>query len=365
MALILTFLGKGGTGRTTIAIATAKKLASEGKRVLLAGQDSGPGLGMLLGVTLSSEPQQVAANLKAVQFQTAQLLEKGWEELKQLEAKYARTPFLKEVYGQELGVLPGMDSAAGLWAIRKYDTSDEYDAIVYDSTGDKQTLRMLGMPEILSWYWRRFRGVLADSELGQALSPFLQPITSAVFNVGWSLDDFGGKPVQEFNSLLDRVKSTVTDPNRTAAYLVTTDDLTSIETSRYLWGSAQQVGLAVAGVIVNQGTVSSELTDRFSPLPISSVPRLDGDNWQGAIDALPDFSRAAEMPRPVEIDVASGQVRLFLPSFDKKQVKLAQYGPEVTVEAGDQRRNIFLPEELRGKPAKGAKFQNGYLIVSF
>ena len=129
MALILTFLGKGGTGRTTIAIATAKKLASEGKRVLLAGQDSGPGLGMLLGATLSSEPQQVAANLKAVQLETAPLLEQGWEELKKLEAKYARTPFFKEVYGQELGVLPGMDSATALWALRKYDTSDEYDAI--------------------------------------------------------------------------------------------------------------------------------------------------------------------------------------------------------------------------------------------
>ncbi|HSF74622.1 MAG TPA: ArsA-related P-loop ATPase, partial [Microcoleus sp.] len=41
MALILTFLGKGGTGRSTIAIATAKKYAAQGKRVLLLGQDPG------------------------------------------------------------------------------------------------------------------------------------------------------------------------------------------------------------------------------------------------------------------------------------------------------------------------------------
>ena len=49
MAFILTFIGKGGTGRTTIAIAAAKKLASQGNRVLLAAQDAGPALGLLLG----------------------------------------------------------------------------------------------------------------------------------------------------------------------------------------------------------------------------------------------------------------------------------------------------------------------------
>jgi arsenite-transporting ATPase len=36
MALILTYLGKGGCGSTTLAIATAKRLAQEGRPVLLA-----------------------------------------------------------------------------------------------------------------------------------------------------------------------------------------------------------------------------------------------------------------------------------------------------------------------------------------
>ncbi|TVQ54827.1 MAG: ArsA family ATPase, partial [Spirulina sp. DLM2.Bin59] len=42
MAQVLTFIGKGGVGRTTMAIAAAKRLAQQGERVLLACQDPSP-----------------------------------------------------------------------------------------------------------------------------------------------------------------------------------------------------------------------------------------------------------------------------------------------------------------------------------
>ncbi len=363
MALILTFLGKGGTGKTTMAIAAAKQFAQQGKRVLLAGQSSGPALSLLLDQPLSADPQAIAPNLKAVQFQAAVLLERSWEEVKKLEAQYVRTPFFKEVFGQELGVLPGMDSALGLNAIREYEHSGEYDVIVYDSAGDETTLRMLGMPEILSWYTRRFRKVFADSDLGKTLSPFIQPITSAVLNVNWSGDNFA-QPVGEVNNILDQGKAALADPNRVAAYLVTTPDPLAIAAAKYLWGSAQQVGLTVGGVLLNQ-TTTPEATAEFTPLSTQVVPSVSPGEWQPLIDALPDFTQVGQAPRPITVDTAQRQVSLFLPGFDKKQVKLTQYGPEVTVEAGDQRRNLFLPPELKGKQVTGAKFQDGYLIISF
>ena len=389
MALILTFLGKGGTGRTTIAIAAAKRLARSGQRVLLASYDPGPGLGLMLGATLGPDPQEIAPNLKAVQFHIAVLLERGWEEIKKLEAQYVRTPFFKAVYGQELGVVPGMETALTMNAIREYDASGQYDAIVCDLSGDQNTLRMLGAPEILSWYIRRFRQVFADSDLGKTLSPFVQPVTSAVLNVDWSADNLAA-PTRDFTGVLDKCRDAIANPNRVAAYLVTTGNPVAVATARYLWGSAQQVGVTVGGAILNQAiltdTAAAELaanlqqlyatyereacveatvTSELAPLPVSPVPFRTGSDWQPLMDALPDFSKAGQVPRPISIDVAKRQVSLFLPGFDKKQVKLTQYGPEVTIEAGDQRRNILLPPELSGKPVRGAKFQNQYLIVSF
>jgi anion-transporting ArsA/GET3 family ATPase len=364
MSLILTFLGKGGTGRTTVAIATAKRFAAQGKRVLLASQDPSPALGLLLGASPGSDPQEISSNLRAVQFQTTVLLERSWDELKKQEAQYLRTPFFKAVYGQELGVLPGMDSALALNAIREYDASGNYDVIVYDGSGDQATLRMLGMPEIASWYIRRFRQVFADSDLGKTISPFIQPIASAVLNVNWSGDVFNQPAAQQMNNVLDQGRAAVANPNRVAAYLVTTANEGAIATAKYLWGSAQQVGLTVGGVIVNQGSASESLRAEFSPLSVRELPTLTGNDWDSLTAALPDFSQVTQVPRPIAINVAERKVLLFLPGFDKKQVKLTQYGPEITIEAGDQRRNIFLPNELRGKQVTGAKFQDGFLIIS-
>ncbi|MBD2465435.1 ArsA family ATPase [Oscillatoria sp. FACHB-1407] len=365
MSFILTFLGKGGTGRTTIAIAAAKRFASQGKRVLFAGQDVSPALSLLWETPLSAEPQTVATGLDVVQLQTTVLLERSWEDLKQQEAQYLRTPFLKAVYGQELGVLPGMDSALILNAIREYDASDRYDVIVYDGAGDQATLRMLGMPEILSWYIRRFRQVFADSDLGKTISPFIQPVASAVLNVNWSGDVFNQPAAQQVNNILAQGTAAVADPNRVAAYLVTTGDRAAQATAKYLWGSAQQVGVTVGGVVLNQSMAIDGLQSEFDPLPIATVPtRAEGD-WQTVMNALPDFTQATQVPRPIATNIAERKVALFLPGFDKKQVKLTQYGPEVTIEAGDQRRNIFLPPELSGRQVTGAKFQDGYLIISF
>ena len=364
MALILTFLGKGGVGKSITAIAAAKQLAHQGKRVLFASQDPGPTIGLLLETSLTSEPVSLETNLWAVHLQATVQLERNWEEIKKLEAQYLRTPFFKAVYGQELGVLPGMDSALVLNAIREYDASDQYDVIIHDGAGAQTVLRMWGIPEILGWYIRRFRDVLTESDLAKALSPFVQPIANVVLAVN-SSGDILDQPANQVNTLLDRGREAISDPHRVLTYLVTTSDPLAIAAARYLWGSAQQVGLTVGGAILTQSQGVALPTAEFSPLSVISMPDWQIGEWRPLMDALPDFTQVLQAPRPVTVDIAAGKVSLFLPGFNKNQVKLTQYGPELTIDAGDQRRNLFLPAELKGRQVKGAKFQDGYLVISF
>ncbi|KKI98121.1 Get3/ArsA fold putative tail anchor-mediating ATPase NosAFP [Prochlorothrix hollandica] len=368
MTLILTLLGKGGTGCTTLAIAAAKAYAEQGKAVLLLSQDSSPALGLMLGCELGVEPQQLSSNLWVQSLKTTHLLEKSWEQLKEMEQQYLRSPFFRSVYGQELGVLPGMDRALALNYLRELSQSQTYDVILYDGLASQDTLRMLAMPDILGWYTRRFRQVFGDSDLGKTLLPFVQPVASAVLAVNWS-DETLSEPTQKANNLLEQGRDAVADPSQVLAYLVTTAEPIAQATAHYLWGAAQQVGLTVGGVLVNQGHDAAALGDRFAPLPLSVIPAVSGEglvnHWSTLQQALPEFCADPSVPRSLTVDEALNQIKLFLPGFDKKQVKLTQYGPEITIEAGDQRRNIFLPPSLAGQAVTGAKFADSHLILSF
>jgi anion-transporting ArsA/GET3 family ATPase len=365
MARILTFLGKDRDNCTIMAIASGYKLADEGERVLVVAQDARPNWGKNLNLSPSFEPQTIAPNLKVVRLATSLLLEKGWEEIKALEKQYLRSPILEKVYAQELGILPGMDEALALNALREYDACGEYDVIIYDGAANSSTLRMFGIPEILSWYFRRFRQLFLDSDLVKALSPFVQPITSAILNVSWSFDDLAPESSKNrANQILAEGIAALANPQRISAYLVTDPGEDAIATAQFLWGCTQQVGLTVAGVLVNEKEITSELEQKFAPLSLTAIPIENSNDWQGLGEKLPDLQTPSHTPLPLEIDANKREVRVFLPGFDKKQVKLTQTGPELTIEAGDQRRNLLLPSPLAGKPVKGAKFEQGYLIIS-
>jgi len=373
MTLILTFLGKGGSGCSTAAIAAAQKLSAEGKRVLFFSQEAGPAVPALLGAELSASASSVTSGgqtFQAVQLHTTSLLDDNWEQLKKFEAQYLRDPFFKAVYGQELSVVPGMDDFLTLNALREYTASAQYDVIVHDGTHNQSSLRMWGAIDSADWYFRRFKKVFQDSQFYRSISPFIAPITGAIFSGGLSGDIWNQPEAQSVEQMVARGKAMVRDPMQLRAYVVTTADEVAIAQGNYLWSAAQQIRLTVAGAFVN--TLSAAEADTtaansaFAPLPLTTLPyAAGGERWQPIVSALPSLTDAVDVPQPMSVDTASSAVKLFLPGFDKSQVKLTQYGPEVTVQAGDQRHNLSLPPALNGRSVTGAKFQDGYLIITF
>lgn len=363
MSRIITFLGKAGTGHTTFAIATAKWFAQQGSRVLLVTHNPSPSAELLLGIPLTVQAQIIEPNLEAVQLQTTVLLEQSWEALKQFISPYLPASIPQDIYPGEVIILPGFDSLLAFNALCQYYLRGEYDVIVYDGRGDLETLRLLGVPDVLDWYFRRFRRLFQGLDIAKVAESIGGPLASALVTA--NLDT--RKVDQEMNRVrgwIEEGVAVVNDPKRFTAYLVTIDEPGAIAEACWLWGSAQQVNLRASGVLVCQPIHNAEaLTQAFEPLEIYPIPTLQNQNWEPLLAALPNFNHSPTVPEPVSIDLAQRQIRVFLPGFTKKQVKLTQFGSELTVEAGDQRRNILLPPELRELSIQSGRFEAPYLIV--
>ena len=84
---IIIYTGKGGVGKTSMAAATACKIAADGKKVLVMSTDQAHSLGDSFGVEIKKEPVKITQNLFAMEIDTVYESEKSWGNLKEYMKK--------------------------------------------------------------------------------------------------------------------------------------------------------------------------------------------------------------------------------------------------------------------------------------
>lgn len=187
----LTFFGgKGGVGKTTLAVAYATLLAVRGDRTLLVSTDPAHSTGDLLGAKLSGEPTRAGDNLWAVEVDAAADAEKYVERIK----KDARGSVSREVLSTVDKHLELAKSSPGTEESALFDRfvdlislcPSEYDRIVFDTAPTGHTLRLLTLPALLSAW---VEGVVRQREKVAGMERMLRNIAG---------DDSGGEdPVLE------------------------------------------------------------------------------------------------------------------------------------------------------------------------
>lgn len=187
----LTFFGgKGGVGKTTLAVAYATLLAARGDRTLLVSTDPAHSTGDLLGAKLSGEPTRAGDNLWAVEVDAAADAEAYVERIK----KDARGSVSREVLSTVDKHLELAKSSPGTEESALFDRfvdlislcPSEYDRIVFDTAPTGHTLRLLTLPALLSAW---VEGVVRQREKVAGMERMLRNIAG---------DDSGGEdPVLE------------------------------------------------------------------------------------------------------------------------------------------------------------------------
>ena len=140
--------------------------------------------------------------------------------------------------------------------------------------------------------------------------------------------------------LMQRVVETFQDPKRFSCFLVTNpNNPISVDTALRYWGCATQAGAYVAGALYPPSSEASppnaELQEKFLPLKVAGVPHVSfgsPPDWnetlgrlsQEAKGVMNGTSQTQPIPQPVVFDQSARTVTLFLPGFQKSDVKLSQ-----------------------------------------
>ncbi|KUH39409.1 MULTISPECIES: ArsA family ATPase [Streptomyces] len=363
--------GPGGSGRTTVAAATALAAARDGRRVLLLTGDPLDGL-------TDADARLTVRRLDPAAHFRAELL-----------ALQERAAAALEVLGaarldeDELTELPGSDRFAYLAALRDAARAD-HDLLVADLPPLRDAVALLALPGQLRRYLRRL--LPPERQAARALRPVLAQLAGVPMPA-----DALYRAAAERDAELAVVQELIEAPT-TSVRLV-------VEPGPSATGALRtaRAGLALHGLALDQ-VVANRLLPATSPDPwlaaladrqrghlkelyedgvpaVRELPHL-GRDPHGA-DDLADLARLGDLtpgapvpaPRwPVEDRRDTDGVlvwRIPLPGATKPGLVLVRRGDELVLTVGPFRRVAPLPSALRRCTVAGAALRDGELLVRF
>ncbi|MDT9694422.1 ArsA-related P-loop ATPase [Streptomyces sp. P17] len=366
--------GPGGSGRTTIAAATALAAARDGERVLVLSADRDDTLGAVLGVPTGPAPVEAGERLTAWRPDSAA----GFRD--DLAAFQERATAALDLLGasrldpEEVTPLPGADELTLLRALRDAALPERHDLLVVDLPATAHALALLALPEELRRYLRRL--LPPERQAARALRPVLGRLAGVPMPAEWLYETAARWDVE-----LAAAAAVVAD-RRTAVRLVAepgpagADAVRGATLALALRGLRPDVLVAnrvvpedwPAGLVAQQRKILEEWRESYD---VQVVPHL-GQDPRGADDlaalGVPVNARPSTVEWPVTDSLADDGVLVWnipLPGAVRDDLDLVRRGDELVVTAGPFRRIVPLPSALRRCTVDGAALRDGVLRIRF
>ncbi len=386
MTRVLLLTGKGGVGKTTTAAATALRSAAHGHRTLVLSTDPAHSLGDALDLKLGPQPTEIAEHLSGQQLDPQARLEASWSELRTYLSALFQWVGVQAIEAEELSVLPGLDEVFALGDLRDHLDSGLWDVIVVDCAPTAETLRLLTLPEILSWWMERLFPL--TRQVSRLVGPALSRSTSLPVPDVTVFD-----ALQRFYDRIEGVRKVLADPAQTSVRLVVNPERMVIAEARRTYTYLSLFGYRVDAVVANR-MLPADVTDpwfdawkvshaahladieaAFAPLPVLRVALAPSELvGAGALqafgcelygDADPSVSLHDGSPMQVSQRDGAWVLSVELPFAEREDVALSRKGDELLVRIGGHRRAILLPDSLRRRRVVDAVVDRGRLDVVF
>ena len=383
---IILYTGKGGVGKTTVAAATALNCSEKGYRTLALSTDAAHSLSDSFNLAACPSPTAIADNLWVQETELNTTVNEHWTVIQQWFSTLLAWRGINEMVAEEIAFLPGMEELAYLLFIVDYAESGQYDTIVVDSAPTGETVRLLSFPEVLNWWMKKLFPI--ERQMTKLVRPVLKPILNFPVPEEEVMDS-----VQQLFPQIEKMRTLLADPKITSIRLVVNPEKMVIKETQRTYTYLNLYGYATDMVICNRLLPNSvtdkyfeywktnqeqyyrEIEERFAPLPILSLPLMEQEVV--GIDMLRKTSKELYRDRdPMEI-FFSGKTHSFIKengqyllSFDfpytsKEEISLIKNNDELIIQVGVFRRNINLPKAIAALSVKGAKLENGKLIIKF
>ncbi len=383
---IVLVTGKGGVGKTTVAAATALRAAEAGHRTLVLSTDPAHSLADAFDQPLGDEPRQLAEGLYGQQIDTQSRLEAYWGEIRDQLMAILDWGGVRGLEAEEFLVFPGMDELFALVEVQRHAVSGLYDALIVDCAPTAETLRLLSLPEVLSWYFDRV--FLTQKRVMKAARPVLTRMTSMPIP-GEEVYD----AAENVFIAIERARRLLLDPSITTARLVVNPEKMVVSEARRTYTYLSLFGYAIDSVVVNrilpndlsdpyfsrwQEIQSEHLEDierSFADVPVMRL-RLFDDEMTG-VDRLrtlglelygetdPAVGFAGRRPFRVVEERDQVALEIDMPFVGKDEVDVVRDGHELYLTVGAYRRSFVLPDSLHRRDVVGAKLESGVLRVRF
>jgi arsenite-transporting ATPase len=370
--------GPGGSGRTTLAAATALTAAREGTPTLVLSADRTDTLGAALGVSTGATPTEVTPTLTAWRPDATA----GFRD--DLAAFQERASSAFELLGasrldpEELTPLPGAEELALLHALRDAALSERHGLLVVDLPATPQALALLSLPEELRRYLRRL--LPPERQAARALRPVLGRLAGVPMPAEWLYETAARWDLElaatEAVVARDTVVRLVAEPGpagadavRTAALALALRGLRPdvLVASRVLPESGPDGW--PAGPVAQQRKTLEEWRQSYDVRTVAHLgrdPRGADDLAALAVPAVNDTTSTVEWP--VRNSLAEDGVLVWhipLPGALRDELDLIRRADELVITAGQFRRIVPLPSALRRCSVDGAALRDGELRIRF
>jgi arsenite/tail-anchored protein-transporting ATPase len=240
---VMLFSGKGGVGKTTLAAATAVRLAAGGAHVLTMSTDPAHSLSDAFGIQLGAQPIQLMPGLDAMELDAKGVFTDAIDQMEGSSKKSSSLGDMMRLVSQT----PGVDEFGAIEVLMEIMERAEHEVVILDTAPTGHTLRLLMLPDLLdSWMGKLLEMKSRLAKLGRLFKRLLPGDASSASEADLSEGLEGGR--QRIGSLRD----VLSDPERSQIFLVTIPEAMSVlETQRTLEMLAS-ASMPVASVIVNQ-----------------------------------------------------------------------------------------------------------------